>query len=270
MKKILFGVVFIIVALFVTGCINYNEEAWLNSNGSGKIKMEISINSALMNMGSDEDTSLPYSEDEIKKQFTDNKNLKLNTIKTFSKDDSEVIQIEFEFNSIKDLEALKNTSAESTIPGFLGQISLEKDKKGLLNFSRTLEFDSPNSSQTQTGSENESTGSEFSAMGEQMATAMFSNYKWKYTIHFPFKIVSANTADEFIDQKTNTVKWEFSLVTLNKKAQKMEVVLRPYNTFEQISIFVGSMGIWFGVTIVVLVGLFIVLFLSFKKAARRQ
>lgn len=70
-------------------------------------------------------------------------------------------------------------------------------------------------------------------MGSE-ASSIFSKYVWKYTVHFPYKVISANTADDYIDRKTNTVSWDISLLSISKKPQKMTVVLRPYNFFEAI------------------------------------
>lgn len=222
MKKVILGLVLVLSLLIISGCINYSEETWLRENGSGKMKMEFAINEAIID--SETSSNEPSSMEQIKKSFSDKKDIKLISAKTFNKDGNQVMQMEIEYKSLKALEALNNSEGNTS---FIGKITIRKNKKGQLIFTRVLSLNSP-------GSKNSEQNNEFSQMGEQMMNSMFSNYVWKYTVHFPYKVISANTADDYIDRKTNTIKWDVSLLSVSKKPQKMTAVLKPYNFFEGI------------------------------------
>lgn len=224
MKKVLTGLALIILLFAVSGCISYSEETWLNDNGSGKLKMEIGVNESLMNMAAKEGNGDPFSEDKIKSSFKNNKNVKIINAKSYNKDGNRVLQMVLEFKSFKSLEASMNNKNSSSNPGFIGHITMTKNKKGQIVFDRVLALNSPSSSEKK---------SDDAAIGEMM-NGLLANYVWKYTVHFPYKVISANTADEYIDHKTNTVRWDFALTSLAKKPQKMRAVLRPYNFFEAI------------------------------------
>ena len=64
-------------------------------------------------------------------------------------------------------------------------------------------------------------------MGAGLKEGMFSGYSWKYTVHFPARVVSANTADEDIDRETNTVAWEIDLGSAMNESFTMTTTLEP-------------------------------------------
>jgi hypothetical protein len=226
-KKVLIGSFLFILMLSLTGCISYSEESWLNKNGSGKITMEIGINEGLIAMATEDNGEEPFSIGKIEKQFKGKKGLKLINAKAFNKEGNKIIQLEIEFKSLKALEDFMNSENPSGTAGFVGQTNMTKNKKGQITYSRILSFNSGN-----TSNNNDENG--HSAMGEQMMDGLLANYVWQYTIHFPYKVISANTADDYINHKTNTVRWDFSLASLAKKPQTMKAFLRPYNFFESV------------------------------------
>lgn len=222
MKKMRLGLVLLISLMMVSGCINYSEETWLKGNGSGRMKMAIGISEALMSMSPEEGGEGAFSDEGIKNAFKGKKGIRMKSAKTYNKDGNKVMDLEIEYESLKALEALGNSDNTS----FIGKITLKKNKKGQLVFTRVLTFSSPNAEKEK--------DEEYSAMGEEMMAGLFANYVWRYTVHFPYKVISANTSDDAIDRKTNTVKWDVSLASLIKKPQKMTAVLRPYNFFESV------------------------------------
>lgn len=220
MRKLFLGLILFSTVLLMTGCYHYTEETWLRENGSGKMKMEIALNEALMNMASESNNEEPFSENKVKNTFKGKKDIKLLSTKSFNKDGNRVIQMELEFKSLKALEALNNSEDNSS---FIGKMTMAKNKKGQVIFTRVLSMNS--------GGSTNGTDSEFA---DQMMASIFANYNWKYSIHFPYKVISANTADSHINRKTNTVQWEIPLSSIAKKPQQMTAVLRPYNFFEYI------------------------------------
>lgn len=201
---------FLLLPVLLIGCINYSEETWLNSDGSGKIAMEISMSEQLLAMMAGQSNADPLSPEELTKSFKGVKGIKVGEVKTYHKDGNQIAAVNFEFSS---LEALNNIKSGSGTPGFLGKISFTKNKKGQLVFNRTI--DKMELGETDSGD----------ALSGQMAAAMFSSYSWKYTIHFPSKVISANTGNENINAKTNTVVWEIPLSAFIQNSQVMTATL---------------------------------------------
>ena len=54
---------------------------------------------------------------------------------------------------------------------------------------------------------------------------MFSQYSWEYETYFPTKVLTANTADENIDEKNNRVNWSFPLLSLMKEPKVMKATI---------------------------------------------
>jgi hypothetical protein len=215
----------LLLPVLLIGCINYSEETWINDNGSGKISMEISISEQLLEVMAGQSNADPFSPDELTKSFKGVKGIKVGEVKTYHKDGNQIAAVNFEFSS---LEALNNIKSGNGTPGFIGKISFAKNKKGQLVFTRTIdkmelgEADSDN------------------ALSGQMAAAMFSSYNWKYTIHFPSKVISANTGKENINTKTNTVVWEIPLSAFIQNSQAMTATLAAPNPWFHIIIIVAA------------------------------
>ena len=85
----------------------------------------------------------------------------------------------------------------------MGKVSITKDENGNLIFKRKIAFKKENEKK-----ENPLEG---------MFQTMFSQYLWEYETYFPTKVLTANTADENIDEKNNRVTWSFSLPSLIKE-----------------------------------------------------
>jgi hypothetical protein len=115
------------------------------------------------------------------------------------------------------LEALRNVKNLDGTPSFLGQINFGKNKKGQLVFSRTIDKIDLGQKE-EAGEENDLAG--------QMSAAMLSGYNWKYTIHFPAKVIGANTANENINANTNTVIWEIPLSTFSQGPQTLTATIQ--------------------------------------------
>jgi hypothetical protein len=229
MKRILLGLILLTSILAMTGCLNYSEETWLNQNGSGKLKMEIAISEAFMSM-SGQNGEVPFSLEKMQQSFKGAKGVKLISSKSYNKNGNRVMELMIEFKSLKSLEAWMSRDNQSGDPGFIGKTTMTKNKKGQVVYSRVLAFNTESASPSKKGDQDDPNA----AMGEEMMSGLFANYVWQYTIHFPYKVISANTANNYIDRKTNTVRWDLPLSALAKKPQHMQAVLRPYNFFESI------------------------------------
>jgi hypothetical protein len=207
----------LLLPLLLVGCINYSEEAWLNADGSGKISMEISTSQQLIALMSQQGNGNPFSQEEVAKPFTGVKGIKLGEVKSYPKDGNQVAVVNFEFSSLQALQSVKDGNGA---PGFLGKISFTKNKKGQLIFSREIE-----KMKLGNTADAEQTDSDSDLAG-QMSAAMLAGYNWKYKVHFPASVVSANTAKENIDARTNTVVWEIPLSSIAQGSQTMTATIK--------------------------------------------
>lgn len=199
-----------LIALFIlisvtSGCINYTEETWLKDDLSGRMSFKMELAEELYAMASQ--GQQPFDSKEFGKMF-EVKGIKLTEYKTYTEAGNQVLAVDFTFLS---LEALKNIKANNDGFAFIGKVSATKNKKGQLVFTRII-------SNNQDASEVNS-----------FTASLFSKGKFKITVHFPFKIISANTSDKLIDLKNNTVTWEFSFLSTMLKPQEMTAVLEPFN-----------------------------------------
>jgi hypothetical protein len=203
----------IMLLSLVAGCLTYNEEVWLNRDGSGKMSMEIGLSEALLSMAPNK-SELPFSEEKIEKDFSNKKGIRLTEHKIYSRAGNKYVITYFQFDSI---ESLKNLFADNKDhkSEFFDNFRIDNDKDGNVRFSRTIDLTE------------EKEGKEENEFGKGMASTIFSNYIWKYKIHFPYKIINANTSPENIDYKNNTVTWEFSMASFFNEPQIMTATLKP-------------------------------------------
>jgi lipopolysaccharide export LptBFGC system permease protein LptF len=202
----------LLLPLLLIGCINYSEETWIHSDGSGKIAMEISTSEQFAALMAGQSGSDPFSPKELAQPFKGVKGIQLKNVKTFHKNGNIIAAVNFEFSSLDAFNRIKNGSSS---PGFLGQISLSKDKKGRFIFTRTI--DKMELSQGKEKGEADSNDN----LAGNMSAALLSGYTWKYTVHFPAKVLNANTANDNINGQTNTVTWDLPLSDIVKSPQTM-------------------------------------------------
>ena len=195
-KQIVLAVMVVLILITVTGCIGYNEETWLKKNGSGKIFFELSV------PGLAEDNVL--SEEGLAESFAKTKGIKLLEAKSYHDNGNKVVQATIAFDSLKALNEHKEA--------FWGEISLEKGKRGQLLFTKVI-----------------SLGTNEKTAGFSEAASMLQGYQWKYTVHFPYKVSDANTAERLIDTKKNTVTWEVSLAGLASGSRELKATLKTTN-----------------------------------------
>jgi len=191
MKKIILLLLLVLVAVF-SGCIKYDEELWIEADGSGKVTMKLGLPD--MGMGDMQQTS----------NFQEKPGVKLISEKTYKEEDSMIYEYQFEFDFVDSLSNLEDGDGQD-VSGFIGDIEFYIDGNDNLIFNRVIAFKK---------SEEETEEDENDEMGDQMFDSMFSQFSWTYTVHFPFEIVNANTPEPNIDRKTNTVKWVFPLSKL--------------------------------------------------------
>ncbi len=187
-----FGLVCLI--MIFEGCIYYEEELWLNRDGSGRIDFEMSISEPLATLMAKSKEEPWISPEDFEEKLREANGIVVKDIRTYTKAGNRVISASFKF---KDQQSLMGLSSDLDKFDFLGTVSIEKNSAGNLLFKRTI---------VETEAEEEDISIE-----EWMQA-----YTWKYVVHFPDKVLKANVADEHIDDEANTVTWEFPFVSLMK------------------------------------------------------
>jgi hypothetical protein len=184
------------VCLCLLGCIQYEEEMWLNRNGSGHSRMHITVSSNYQNT------------DSISK-YANIEGIHLLNFKTYRNEGNTYYDIELAFDDLKAFNALNDQDA---IAHFIGKSEIIKEKRGLLKFRRIISLGS-----TEINDEDQ--------MADLFQTIFTVNRNWRYTLHFPYSIVTANADPSNIDYKNDTVKWNYEIAYLWNKDQVMEVTM---------------------------------------------
>jgi hypothetical protein len=193
-KTLIKFVVLSLLALFSAGCLNYEQETFLNDDFSGRTEMRLSFNpKSLFNSALQKiDTSAQIKksmEDSVAKakvkikvkeeSFLENVNkdaLKNKTFVTTEKDGTTYFCFSTEFNDIRKLYEGKR------------EVSITEDKTGLTTY--TEYFNSLENDKT-----------------KEENLEIYKGCSFKYVLHLPRDIVKANT--DKIDK--NTAVWELPL-----------------------------------------------------------
>ena len=206
MKRLL---LLILPFLLVLSCIEYEEEMWVNKDGSGKIKMKISMPQFLAEYDTEGEGISSFDEENVKKKIEEIDGLTLIESKSYEENEKNVIEMVVKFDSF---EILEKANEEEDNQLFIGDIKMEKDEDDRIVFKRTISME-------------DSSKSEADKESEKLMAAMLGQYKFSYMVHFPNKVIEANTSDDNIDQKSNTVKWTFSLASIISAPQEMVATL---------------------------------------------
>ncbi len=176
-----------IVLISLLGCIEYREEIWLENDYSGTMMFEISLPPHT----SIDDEEI--SELSIVSLCDSIEGVTVTASNTCMIDEITWIQIHAEFDNIL---LLNNISNE-----WFGHIYLDIDENGDHIYKRIITM-----SDTIDTSDNQ--------IGKVLKYAVFGQYSWIYTIHFPDKLYESNAPLMRTDTLTNTVTWEYNLASL--------------------------------------------------------
>ena len=191
--------IFIILCFGLIGCIEYKEKMKLNSDSSGTITFSIGMNEDILTMGNKNAEIDDFNEEELKKAFKGKEGISLIDSRTYTKDGNRWIEITLDFDSV---EKLEKASRDSSGHGIIGDISLVKNENGKWVYTRKI---------LGRGSE---LSNETDTTSNGMMAMMFSQYKWRYELVLPSKIISTDADKTDIDNNTNTIKWTYSLASL--------------------------------------------------------
>jgi len=203
----------IIMLFLLAGCVEYNEEMWLNPDGSGKVSLRLVHRSNYANtqeiMRKSELPGIHLISSQVQKNGP-----------------FMVYKVTFKFDNI---ESFNRISEEPTPADFLGQISINKNSEGHLVYKRRISLGG--SEILEPGVESDSIDINLLADPDDILANIYKKQqkdypKWNYTIHLPWKIISASTTADKIDYKNKTVSWEFDTEQMWNKSELMTVEMK--------------------------------------------
>ncbi len=176
-----------ILITFLSSCIEYREELWLEKDDSGHLTFEIGL-PPHTSMEDDE-----ISELSIVSLCDTIEGLDVTGHSTYMVDDITWIHVDLEFKDILLLNEIENE--------WFGEIYITEDDEGNRVLKRFI---------TMSDTINVSN----SKFGNMLKHAMLGQYSWIYTMHFPDKLYETNAPIARTDTLTNTAIWEYNLASL--------------------------------------------------------
>ncbi len=221
--------------LILWGCVEYDEELWLNSDGSGRAKMRLTHRSHYANT------------QEIMNKL-DKPGIHLRDIQRKQSGANMIYEVEFSFDSI---EAFNNVNEQLAAADFWGQITLAKNPEGNIVFRRmiSLNMDQPMETAREFpegeleelfGKEHAGADSSFMAEEDYINSLPDDNdilqgiYMqqqtehplWTYKLHVPWQIITAGDNASSIDPENKVVTWKFDTMEMWNKYEVMTVEMK--------------------------------------------
>jgi len=179
---------------FLSSCIEYREEMWLENDNSGHLIFEIGLP---LNTDIDDDE---ISELSIVALCDSVDGIDVTKHSTYEIDDNTWIHIEMDFDDVLLLNDVDNK--------WFGRIQITDDEKGERTFKRFITM-----SDTINVSSNE--------FGNILKYAMLGQYSWMYTMHFPDELYETNAPIARTDTLNNSALWEYNLASLINEQKVM-------------------------------------------------
>ena len=196
------------LSLCLSGCLDYDEEMWLNPDLSGHVVMTISIQEELVrgNTGFEKD----MSEDGIRRDLERIPGVKLESFQSFRDAGRVIAKMRIAFDSIEKLTRSESGVAESSPTSLLGAITVHEEG-GKVFLERSM--------RALPQARARSTGEDLLLKG--LGSLLLSKDYLTYTLHVPGELITANS--EHIDGDGRTVQWKFTLAQAMREAPEMTV-----------------------------------------------
>ena len=181
----------IFLLLILAGCVHYDEELWLNRDGSGRAKLRIIHRS-------------PYDNPEEILRKASLPGISLISYKLQRKDQDVIYDITFKF---KNIEAFNNVNDQLGSADFWGKITLNKEPGRKITFKRRISL----------GSQEDEDELEtfFSQSQSEHGT-------WSYTLHAPWRIIHSNASSS----RGKSLTWSYDSSEMWNKHEFMTVEFR--------------------------------------------
>lgn len=194
--------------LLLSGCIDYDEEMWLNSDLSGHATMTISVPEELVkgNTGLERD----MSEDNVRGDVERIPGVKLESFNSLRDAGKVIVKLALTFDSVEKLTRHEKNIADSTALSLLGEISVDeqRSKRVLRRVIAILP-------------ETRSKGWGQDLVMKGLGSFFLSNNYLTYKLHIPGELVTANT--QRIDGVNHTVEWKYTVAQALREAPDMQV-----------------------------------------------
>jgi hypothetical protein len=234
--------------LLAAGCINYDQQMELNSNGSGKMVMHYSMASQLVSMmqmggssGGEGENEMPFKlkEEEVKADLKA-PGVKVEKFETKTEGDQQHFYVHLTFDKVTSLNATKT---------FKDMQITWKEDGGVTTFSQVLKGKKKAAGATEGDDQ----------MGKQMAQAMFGNAAFKYNVKFPAKVLPAPDTNGTISEDGQSVSWSFPLVEMESGDKVMTA------KFKSGGLSMKTLAIIAGAGFITLIGLIGIILMMRKK-----
>lgn len=198
----------VMMLFLLTGCIDYDEEMWLNPDLSGHVAMTISIQEELVrgNTGFEKD----LSEDGIRRDVERIPGVKLESFESFRDSGRVIAKLRIAFDSVEKLTQSATGVADSSPASLLGAITVHEEG-GKMFLERSMQA-LPQVRARSTGE---------NLLLEGLGSLLLSNDYLTYTLHVPGELITANT--EHIEGDGRTVQWRFTLAQAMREPPEMTV-----------------------------------------------
>jgi len=189
------SVMLLLTLIALAGCVHYDEELWLNRDGSGKAKIRLVHRS-------------PYENPEEIMRKASLPGISLQKYDIARRGADVIYTIQFKFKSV---DAFNNVNDQLGAADFWGKITLNKEPGRRITFKRRISLGSQE--------------------GEDDFESLFSRMQsqspvWNYKLHVPWKIVSTNAQPENVDLSRGTISWSFDTGKMWNRQEVMSVELR--------------------------------------------
>lgn len=184
----------LITLSLLAGCVHYDEELWLNRDGSGRAKLRVIHRS-------------PYENPEEIMRKAALPGISLQSYNIQRRGADAIYSMEFKFKSV---EAFNNVNDQLGAADFWGKITLNKESGRRISFKRRISLGSQESDD------------DFENIFSRLQT---DNPVWKYKLHVPWKIISSNALPENVDINNRTISWSFDTRAMWNKNEMMTVEL---------------------------------------------
>jgi hypothetical protein len=216
MKK---AVILLVALLALAGCVEYEEELWLNPDGSGKAKLRLVHRSNYAN-----------TQEILRKAQLPGIHLIDSKVAKVGPD--VVYSVTFKF---KDLESFNNVNDRIGAADFWGKITLNQEPDGNLILRRRIALG------------NQEEEDDFERLFSSQQTI---HPTWNYILHVPWKILATNADPGNVDYKARTIKWSYDTKQMWNRYETMTVQMKKgypwfvYLVVVAVLILLGFFVIW--------------------------
>lgn len=205
----------ITAALLTGGCLDYEEEMWLNKDLSGTAAFTVSVTEQLVkgNTGLERD----MNEEKVRRDLERIPGVKVDSFKTFRDAGRIIAKVHITFDSLEKLTRHESSLSDASPVSFLGKITVYEGG-GKVRFERQL----PVIPQTR--------GSGFAQdlLVDGLGSLLLSKNFLSYKLHVPADLITANT--QRIDGAQRTVEWKYTLAQAVREPPSMHVEWKAAGT----------------------------------------